>query len=105
MNTNPVIQSSTNPSPHPSNPSLHQSNNPADLDSLLTDICVAWSGVSALPAEVRSLHDCAHNLATTFILHCERSDKLDALSSVPAQRDALRAVARDTLNLTTRNAL
>jgi HK97 family phage major capsid protein len=49
--------------------------------------------------------ECARHLASTFILHCERSDKLDALCSVPAQRDALLGVARDTLNLTTRAAL
>src|SRR5207245_6399759 len=30
---------------------------------------------------------CARYLAGTFIIHCERSDKLDALCSVPAQRD------------------
>ncbi len=112
-----------------------------DLSSLLTEIRSGWSGVSALPAEVKTLRDqadkltsdlrdvrrslatraglaaspirargqvsddCARHLASTFILHCERSDKLDALCSVPAQRDALLTFARDTLNLTTRNAL
>ena len=44
-------------------------------------------------------------LAATFIAHCERSDKLDALCSAPAQRDAVTAFARDTLNLSTRAAL
>jgi HK97 family phage major capsid protein len=49
--------------------------------------------------------ECARSLASAFILHCERSDKLDALCSVPAQRDALLTVAKDTLNLSTRSAL
>jgi HK97 family phage major capsid protein len=49
--------------------------------------------------------ECARHVASTFIVHCERSDKLDALCSVPAQRDALSAFARDTLNLSTRTAL
>src|SRR5215469_8927023 len=33
--------------------------------------------------------ECARSLAASFILHCERSSKLDALCSVPSQRDAL----------------
>jgi HK97 family phage major capsid protein len=49
--------------------------------------------------------DCARHLAAHFIVHCEKSDKLDALSSLPAQRDRLRDFARNTLNLTTRTAL
>ena len=49
--------------------------------------------------------DCARHLAATFVVHCERSDKLDALCPVPAQRDVLTAFARDTLNLGTRSAL
>jgi len=49
--------------------------------------------------------DCARHLAGTFILHCERSDKLDALCSAPGQRDALMAFARDTLDVSTRSAL
>jgi len=48
---------------------------------------------------------CARHIASAFIAHCERSDKLDALCSVPAQRDALRTFARDTLGLSTRAAL
>jgi HK97 family phage major capsid protein len=49
--------------------------------------------------------ECARHLAAQFIIHCERSDKLDALSSFSTQRDALRNFARNTLNLTTRTAL
>ncbi len=49
--------------------------------------------------------DCARHLAAQFIVHCERSDKLEALCSVPAQRDSLLDFARTALNLTTRTAL
>src|SRR6185369_13963153 len=49
--------------------------------------------------------ECARHWAAQFILHCERSDKLPALCSVPAQRDALMGFARETLNVSTRTAL
>ena len=49
--------------------------------------------------------DCARHLAAQFIAHCERSDKLEALCSLPAQRDTLVDFARQALNLTTRTAL
>ena len=48
---------------------------------------------------------CAGNIAAHFIAHCERSGKLDALASLPAQRDALVGFARNTLGITTRSAL
>lgn len=48
---------------------------------------------------------CARHMASVFIVHCERSDKLDALCSVPAQRDVLLTFARDTLGMSTRAAL
>jgi len=110
-----------------------------EVQNLLTEIKGGWSGVSALPAEVKALREgndklagdlkdvrrqlasrggavaprrrgvvsdeCARHLASTFIVHCERSDKLDALCSLPAQRDTLMAFARDTLDLSTRTAL
>ena len=110
-----------------------------EIQNLLTEIKGGWSGVSALPAEVKTLREgadrlamdlkdvrrqlasrmgvaaprprggvsdeCARHLAATFVAHCERSDKLDALCPVAAQRDALTAFARDTLNLSTRTAL
>lgn len=110
-----------------------------EIQGLLTEIKTGWSGVSALPAEVKALREgadkmgndlkdvrrqlasrlaaprlrrngvvsdeCARFLAATFIAHCERSDKLDALCSLPAQRDALTAFARDALGLSTRTAL
>jgi len=49
--------------------------------------------------------DCARQLAATFIQHCDRSGKLEALASQPHQRDALITFARDQLNLVTRAAL
>jgi len=49
--------------------------------------------------------ECARYLAAQFIAHCERSDKLEALCSVPAQRDTLVNFAREALNLSTRTAL
>ena len=49
--------------------------------------------------------ECARHLAAQFIVHCERSDKLEALSSVRGQRDTLLDFARQALNLTTRTAL
>jgi len=48
---------------------------------------------------------CARELAAHFIAHCDRSGKLEALCSLPAQRDALSAFARDALRLSTRAAL
>jgi hypothetical protein len=111
----------------------------AEIQSLLGEIRTGWSGVSVLPAEVKTLREsnerlasdlkevrrqlaarstgfrprlvgqvseeCARQVAASFVLHCERSDKLEALCSVPAQRDAMLTMARDTLGLSTRAAL
>jgi hypothetical protein len=49
--------------------------------------------------------ECARQVAATFVAHCERSGRLEALCSVPAQRDAVTQFARDTLGLSTRTAL
>lgn len=48
---------------------------------------------------------CAAELAARFVLHCAKSDKLEALCSASAQRDALVEFARQRLNLSTRAAL
>jgi len=111
----------------------------AEFQSMVGEIRGAWSSISVLPGEFKTLkdgadklacdlrdvrrqllsrhsqpaarshgqvsHDCARHLAAQFIAQCERSDKLDALSSVPGQRDALLGFARNALNLTTRTAL
>jgi HK97 family phage major capsid protein len=50
-------------------------------------------------------HECAGQLASAFILHCQKSDKLEALCSSAAQRDALMGFARNALGVTTRTAL
>jgi HK97 family phage major capsid protein len=49
--------------------------------------------------------DCARHLAALLVAHCQKSDRLSSLCSVPAQRDALIDFACDTLNLSTRAAL
>ena len=49
--------------------------------------------------------ECARHLAAQLVAHCEKSDRLAVLCSVPAQRDALVSFACDTLNLSTRAAL
>lgn len=49
--------------------------------------------------------ECARMIASAFVLHCERSDKLEAMCSVPAQRDAMLTAARDTLGMSVRAAL
>ena len=48
---------------------------------------------------------CARMLAAQFILHCEKSGKLGALTTVPNQSESLLAFARSELGLTTRTAL
>jgi HK97 family phage major capsid protein len=49
--------------------------------------------------------DCAEHLSATFIAHCERSGKLEALCSVPSQRDMLAGFARERLQVSARAAL
>jgi HK97 family phage major capsid protein len=50
-------------------------------------------------------NECAAEISARFIAHCVKSDKLEALCSLPAQRDALVDFARETLNITSRTAL
>jgi hypothetical protein len=49
--------------------------------------------------------NCAREVAAVFILHCAKSDKLEALSSVSGQRDTLLGFAKSTLNVSTRAAI
>jgi HK97 family phage major capsid protein len=49
--------------------------------------------------------DCARYIAATFIQHCAKSGKLEALSEVTTERDALLKATSDTLGITTRTAL
>ncbi|HEV2393058.1 MAG TPA: phage major capsid protein [Verrucomicrobiae bacterium] len=65
---------------------------------------------SAAPHRTRPIggvtDECAAQVASQFILHCERSGAIDALCSAPAtQRDTLLNFARNTLNLSTKAAL
>ena len=64
----------------------------------------AQSG-SRVRASGQVSYGCARHLAAAFIVHCEKSDKLEALCSLPAQRDAVIGFARETLNISTRTAL
>ena len=80
----------------------------AELKQHVTDVrrLLASRGPAPGPRPAGRVSDaCARYLAAQFIAQCERSGKLDALSSLPAQRDALAGFARATLNLTTRNAV
>src|SRR2546425_320156 len=49
--------------------------------------------------------DCARQVSAHFILHCERSGKLEALASLPAQRDTLIGFAREAIGVTSKTAL
>lgn len=136
MNNTPTVQNpSTPPAVGPEVPQEQLT----ELQSVIGEIRGAWSSISVLPAEFKTLKDgadklagdlrdvrrsllsrssshaprpqgqvsdaCASHLAAQFIVQCERSDKLEALSSVSGQRDALLGFARNALNLTTRAAL
>lgn len=48
---------------------------------------------------------CAKWLAAQFILHCEKSHMLEALSSMPTQRDGLVTVAKSVLGITGKAAV
>jgi HK97 family phage major capsid protein len=66
----------------------------------------ARTGSISRPRATGSVSDeCAKHLAAQFVLHCDKSDKLGALCSLPAQRETLLAFARNTLNVATRAAL
>lgn len=67
---------------------------------------VASRALSGHPRTANSVsEECARQLASQFIVHCERSGTLEALASRPAQRDALTTFARDVLGISTRTAL
>jgi HK97 family phage major capsid protein len=48
---------------------------------------------------------CAKHLAAQFILHCEKSGKLEALATMPVQREGLATVARQVLGITPKAAI
>jgi HK97 family phage major capsid protein len=99
---------------------------------VVTDIRAGWSRVKSLPDVIENLKDenttlrqdlntlrrstlsrsrggvsdaCARHLAATFIQHCDRSGKLEALASMPAQRDFLVGFAREHLGINAKSAL
>jgi len=49
--------------------------------------------------------ECARAMASLFILHCERSGKMEALASSISERDALLDTARKTFGIQVRDAL
>jgi HK97 family phage major capsid protein len=49
--------------------------------------------------------NCARAMAAHFIMHCQRSGKMEALTSVKSQRDILATFAHETLGVETRAAL
>ena len=60
----------------------------------------------AHPRKIGGVSDhCARQLAAHFILHCVRGNKLEALTSLPNQREALINFAGAELGISTRNAL
>lgn len=81
----------------------------AQLRQQLGDVrrLVAARGAAGARSRAAGLvsEDCARELASAYILHCARSDKLEALCSGPAQRDALLAAARNSLGISSRAAL
>jgi HK97 family phage major capsid protein len=81
----------------------------AGLKQEVTEVRRLMAGRSGRTSRSRSAglvsDECARHLSAQFIAHCERSDKLEALCSLPAQRDALIDFAREALNLSTRSAL
>ncbi len=68
-------------------------------------VLVSRAGQSGLRKPGLVSDDCARFLAASFIAHCERSNKMEALSSVSSQRDALKQFSSETLGAVTRTAL
>jgi HK97 family phage major capsid protein len=80
----------------------------AQFQQHVTDLrrsALSRSTLNAPRSAGRVSDDCAAYYASAIIAHCARSDKLEALCSVQAQRDRLLDLARANLGLTTRNAL
>jgi len=80
----------------------------AQLRQQLTEVRRSRLGRAAIATPRRAGEvspECARHLAAHFIAHCERSGKLEALASLPAQRESLLAFARESLGIATRTAL
>ncbi|HWQ90396.1 MAG TPA: phage major capsid protein [Clostridia bacterium] len=103
-----------------------------EMEALLNDVRQGWGRVAGLPDQIERMEtdlrtvrrqvlasrglrggtgmygvsdECARTLASVFVLHCERSGKLEAVAESAAERDALMRAARDTLNITSKAAL
>jgi len=68
-------------------------------------VAARGSGATRGRASGMVSEECARHLAAQFIAQCDKSGQLEALCSLPAQRDSLVNFARNTLNLTTRAPL
>ena len=77
-----------------------------DLNTVRRSALARHSAATAGPRSPGRVSDeCARRIAATFIQHCDRSGKLEALATMPAQRDTLVAFARDSLGISTKSAL
>ncbi len=66
----------------------------------------ARAGLSARQRRFGQVSDeCAREVAAVFIAHCEKSGKLEALSSLEPQREGMSRFAREILAVSTRTAL
>jgi HK97 family phage major capsid protein len=82
--------------------------NHAQLQQAVNDVRRTVASRQSAPATRRPgvvSDSCARHLAAAFILHCNKSNKLEALCSMTSQRDALMGFARQTLGISTRAAL
>jgi HK97 family phage major capsid protein len=81
----------------------------AQLTQQMKDVRRLMAGRVSTSSRIRApglvSDECARHLAAQLVAHCQKSDRLSGLCSVPAQRDALIDFACDTLNLSTRTAL
>src|SRR5262245_26231034 len=114
------------------NTSTETAETPAkELAGVISEIKDDVSGLKGLGAEIKTLKEtvqdlrrsralnaiahprkkggvsdnCARQLAAHFILHCMRGNKLEALASLPNQREALINFAGAELGISTRSAL
>jgi HK97 family phage major capsid protein len=75
----------------------------AQFDMMRRQALELGTGAIRLPGRVSD--GCAKWYASQFILHCERSGKLEGLASEQTRRDALIGVARGVLGITGKTAL
>jgi len=104
-----------------------------EMETVLGDVRQGWSRVAGLPDQVERIEnelrtlrralaggrgparkaedarevseECARLLAGVFVLHCDRSGKLEAVTESGSERDALMRAAREALGMSTKAAL